>query len=576
MRSDVFKRILKELKSRAGLIILSLLCAAATVFFTLRIPVLTGKAVDCIIGAGQIDYDELINVMRQMCCFVAATFVSQYVMNLINNRITYSVTRELRNRAFSRLVKMPLSDIDTHPHGDYMSRIVADADTFADGLLLGFTQLFTGVLTILCTIVFMIQISAKIALVVIVLTPLTLYIAAFVSKRTYNLFKAQAALKGSQTSLVEEMIDAEQVVQLFGDTGNEIDRFNKINDELTTASMKATFFSSLTNPCTRFVNSLIYAGVTLFGALLVIAGGITVGGLTTFLSYASSYAKPFNEISGVITELQNALACAGRLFEVIDSKIELEPANPAKPAEILGNVELKNVYFSYDKSKSLIEDFNLSVKPGMRVAIVGPTGSGKSTIINLIMRFYDTDKGEILLEGTDTKTMLRSDLRDNFGMVLQETWLKAGTIRENLLFGNPNATDEEMIEAAKASHAHSFIRRLPKGYDTYLSENGGSLSVGQKQLLCIARVMLNLPPMLILDEATSSIDTRTEQKIQKAFNTMMEGRTSFVVAHRLSTIREADIILVVKDGKVVEQGTHSFLLQKNGFYAKLYQSQFCV
>ena len=574
MRSGVVKRIFHELKSRSGLIILSLLCAIATVFFTLRIPVLTGRAVDCIIGVSDVDFAGLVKIMLQMSVYIVATFVSQYLMNLINNKITYSVTRDLRNRAFSRLIKMPLSVVDTHPHGDYMSRIVADADAFADGLLLGFTQLFTGVLTIICTIVFMLQISVKIALVVIVLTPLSLFIAGFVSKRTYNLFKTQAGLKGTQTSLVEEMIDGQQVVQLFGDVENEIERFDKINKDLTQASLKATFYSSLTNPSTRFVNSLIYAGVTLFGAMTAIAGGITVGGLTTFLSYASSYAKPFNEISGVITELQNALACGGRLFEIIDSEIEVEPVEPLKPVAVDGDVELEHVYFSYDKSKSLIEDLNLTVKPGMRVAIVGPTGSGKSTIINLIMRFYDTDKGRILLENTDTKLMNRNELREYFGMVLQETWLKAGTIRENLLFGNPYATDEQMIEAAKAAHAHSFIRRLPNGYDTYLSENGGSLSVGQKQLLCIARVMLNLPPMLILDEATSSIDTRTEQRIQKGFNKMMEGRTSFVVAHRLSTIREADVILVVKDGKVVEQGSHTMLLQKNGFYAKLYESQF--
>lgn len=574
MQKDILKRIFKELKSRSGLIILSLLCAVATVFLTLRIPVLIGRAVDCIVGQSNVDFDRLIDIMRQMSIFVCATFISQYAMNLINNKITYSVTRELRDRAFARLIKMPLSKIDTHPHGDYMSRIVADADTFADGLLLGFTQLFTGILTILCTIVFMLQISVKIALVVIILTPLSLFIAWFVSKRTYNLFKTQAGLKGKQTSLVEEMIDGEQVVQLFGSTGAVQSDFDRINDELTMASLKATFFSSLTNPSTRFVNALIYAGVTLFGAILAIGGGITVGGLTTFLSYASSYAKPFNEISGVITELQNALACGGRLFEVIDAEIEVEAEPYIVPENVDGDVELENVYFSYNKDKPLIEDLNLTVTPGMRVAIVGPTGSGKSTIINLIMRFYDTDKGRILLEGTDTKSILRKDLRNNFGMVLQETWLKAGTIRENLLFGNPNATEEEMIAAAKAAHAHSFIRRLPKGYDTYLAENGGSLSVGQKQLLCIARVMLNLPPILILDEATSSIDTRTEQRIQKGFNAMMEGRTSFVVAHRLSTIREADVILVVKDGKVVEQGSHSFLLQKNGFYATLYQSQF--
>ena len=568
----ILNRVLIELKTYSFQIIISLICALATVYLTLRIPILTGKAVDCIVAKGEIDYDKLIAVLQQMAVTVAATFFTQWIMNRVNNSITYNVTKSLRDRAFRKLQHMKLSQIDSHPHGDYVSRIVSDADTFADGLLMGFTQFFTGVLTILGTIYFMLMISVKIALIVIIATPASLLLAKFISEKTYKFFGEQAKLRGTETSYIEEMITGKNIVRNMDYEATAIEKFDKMNNSLRDASMKATFYSSTVNPSTRLINNIIYAAVGVFGAILAIGGGITVGGLTSFLSYASTYAKPFNEISGVITEFQNALACAARLFEMIDAEVEVDEGEKAIN-DIRGEIEFKDVFFSYDKSKKLIEHLNLSVKSGQRIAIVGPTGAGKSTIINLLMRFYDIDKGQILIDGVDIRDIPINDLRQSFGMVLQETWLKNASVKDNLRMANPDATDEEIIEAAKATYAHSFIKRMPYGYDTILSSEGGALSQGQMQLLCITRVMLNIPPMLILDEATSSIDTRTEQKIQSAFNKMMKGRTTFIVAHRLSTIREADVILFVKDGSIVEQGSHSELLQKNGFYAKLYQSQ---
>ncbi len=571
-QSSILNRILTELKAYGVSIILSVLCALATVVLTLRIPILTGRAVDCILEGGVVDFDRLISILREMTVTIAATFFSQWIMNRVNNRITYSVTKSLRDRAFAKLQNMQLNDIDTHPHGDYVSRIVSDADTFADGLLMGFTQLFTGVLTIIGTIYFMLIISWKIALVVIIATPLSLFLAKFISERTYKFFGQQASLRGKETSYIEEMIINKNIVRNMDFEGTALERFEAMNDELADASMKATFYSSTVNPSTRLINNLIYAAVGVFGALMAISGGITVGGLTSFLSYASTYGKPFNEISGVVTEFQNAIACAARLFEMIDAKVEVNEGK-VNIDGAKGAIEFKDVFFSYDKSKKLIENLNLKVEPGQRVAIVGPTGAGKSTIINLLMRFYDIDSGSITIDGVKIQDIELDNLRRNFGMVLQETWVKNATVRENLKMASPNATDEEIIAAAKATHAHSFIKKMPYGYDTILSTDNGSLSQGQMQLLCITRVMLNIPPMLILDEATSSIDTRTEQKIQAAFNKMMEGRTTFVVAHRLSTIRSADVILFVKDGHIVEQGNHAELLQKNGFYAKLYRSQ---
>lgn len=572
-QSSILKRIFKELAPYGGKIVLSILCALATVYFTLQVPILTGKAVDCIVGPGQVDMVSLQGFLEQMAVVIVITSIAQWIMNRLNNHITYQVTRELRDRAFARLQHMQLSEIDSHPHGDYVSRIVSDADTFADGLLMGFTQFFTGVLTILGTIIFMVQISFRIALVVIILTPASLWLAKFISGRTYKYFKKQAGLRGTETSFIEEIIVNENIVQNMDYGNTAMEKFKVMNAELSDAAMRATFYSSIVNPSTRLINNLIYAIVGVYGAILAIGGAISVGGLTSFLSYASTYAKPFNEISGVITEFQNAIACAGRLFEMIDAVQEpdqgQENINQAQ-----GRIEFKNVCFSYDKSKKLIEDLNLTVEPGQKVAIVGPTGAGKSTIINLLMRFYDIDAGQILIDGKDIRDISLENLRSNFGMVLQETWLKEASIRDNLTMACPNASDQEIIEAAKATHAHSFIKRMPQGYDTILSSEKGSLSQGQMQLLCITRVMLNIPPMLILDEATSSIDTRTEQKIQAAFNKMMQGRTTFVVAHRLSTIKEADVILFIKDGKIVEQGNHRSLLQKDGFYAKLYQSQF--
>ena len=569
---SVMNRILKELRPFTLSIIISILCAVIVVITTLLIPVLTGRAVDCIVGVGKVDFAGLAFVMRQMTAAITCTFIFQWIMNLINNRITYGVTRALRDKAFETLVKTPLSVIDTHGRGDYMSRIVTDADSFADGLLMGFNQLFTGVMTILGTIVFMLTISVPIALVVIVLTPLSLFIAKFIATRTFDLFKSQAQIRGQQTSFAEENIENTDLVALFAHQNEAIQKFDDMNEEFREVALKATFFSSLVNPTTRFVNSIIYAGVGVAGAMLAIGGSITVGALTSFLSYASGYAKPFNEISGVVTEMSNAIACATRLFEMIDAQVESE-CNDNHLINPKGEIEFNNVCFSYNKEKPLIENLNLSVKPGQKVAIVGPTGGGKSTIINLLMRFYDIDEGQILIDGIDISTVPRSEVRAAFGMVLQETWLKQDTVKENLLM-SVKRTDEEMISIAKESHAHSFIKRLPKGYDTFLENGDGGLSEGQKQLMCIARVMMDIPPMLILDEATSSIDTRTETKIQSAFSKMMDGRTTFVVAHRLSTIKNSDIILFVKDGKIVEQGSHDNLLQQGGFYAKLYASQF--
>lgn len=572
-QSQVIKRVLVELKNYRLQIVLSLICAVLTVIFTLLVPVLTGKAVDCMIGSGQIQWDGLYQILEKMALAIVGTCFFQWLMNRINNYITYDITKNMRQKAFEKMLVMPIKNIDSHSHGDYMSRIATDADVFSDGLLMGFTQLFTGVLTILGTIFFMVRVSLPIALVVIALTPVSLLVAKFVASRTYAMFRLQAKHRGEQTAYADEMIENQSVVSAFSYNEKAKEEFDVLNDRLADSSFKATFYSSITNPTTRFVNSLIYSGVGVAGAILAIFGGITVGGLTSFLGYASQYAKPFNEISGVVTELQNAIACAARIFEIIDAPA-VEESRENHLSDVEGKIVFEDVAFSYDPSKPLIEHLNLTVEPGQRIAIVGPTGSGKTTLINLLMRFYDTTHGKITIDGVDIRSIPRANLREKFGMVLQETWLKEGTIRENLLFANPDATEEEMVQAARTSHAHEFIKRLPNGYDTYIKGDDGSLSQGEKQLLCIARLMLALPPMLILDEATSSIDTRTEMKIQEAFQTMMEGRTTFVVAHRLSTIREADVILYMQDGQVLEQGNHQELLEKNGYYAKLYRSQF--
>lgn len=572
-QSQVIKRVLVELKTYRLQIVLSLICAVLTVIFTLLVPVLTGKAVDCMIGSGQIQWDGLYQILEKMALAIVGTCFFQWLMNRINNYITYDITKNMRQKAFEKMLVMPIKNIDSHSHGDYMSRIATDADVFSDGLLMGFTQLFTGVLTILGTIFFMVRVSLQIALVVIVLTPVSLLVAKFVASRTYAMFQLQAKHRGEQTAYADEMIENQSVVSAFSYNEKAKEEFDVLNDRLADSSLKATFYSSITNPTTRFVNSLIYSGVGVAGAILAISGGITVGGLTSFLGYASQYAKPFNEISGVVTELQNAIACAARIFEIIDAPA-VEESRENHLSDVEGKIVFEDVAFSYDPSKPLIEHLNLTVEPGQRIAIVGPTGSGKTTLINLLMRFYDTTHGKITIDGVNIRSIPRANLREKFGMVLQETWLKEGTIRENLLFANPDATEEEMVQAARTSHAHEFIKRLPNGYDTYIKGDDGSLSQGEKQLFCIARLMLALPPMLILDEATSSIDTRTEMKIQEAFQTMMEGRTTFVVAHRLSTIREADVILYMQDGKVLEQGNHQELLEKNGYYAKLYRSQF--
>ena len=571
----VLKKVLRRVRRYWPVLILSLVLAAVYVAMTLYIPVLVGLAIDAMVDAGKVDFLALANSLIQVVICAAAAGFSQWVMNEMNNRVTFLVARDIRDEAFRHIQVLPLAYLDRQPQGEIVSRVISDVDTFADGLLMGFTQLFTGVLTILGTLAFMLRISWIIALVVILITPVSLLVANFIAKRTYSMFKLQSATRGEQTALIDETIGEMKVVQAFGHEKASLEQFDEVNKRLEKCSLRAIFFSSLTNPCTRFVNSLVYAGVGLVGALVAVGGGITVGHLTSFLSYANQYTKPFNEISGVVTELQNALACAGRIFELIEEPARSpDPENPEHPEQVNGAMEIRNLEFSYTPEKPLIKDFNLSVRPGMRIAIVGPTGCGKTTFINLLMRFYDPKGGEIRLDGVDTRKMNRSDLRRCVGMVLQDTWLKAGTIRENITMGKPDATDEEMITAAKQAHAHSFIKRLPQGYDTVIGEGGGNLSQGQKQLLCIARVMLCLPPMLFLDEATSSIDTRTEIRIQKAFDVMMEGRTSFIVAHRLSTIREADLILVMRDGHIVEQGNHRELLAKQGFYAELYQSQF--
>ena len=571
----VLKKVLHRIRRYWASLIASLMLATIYVVMTLYIPILVGSAIDCIVEAGRVDFAAMAGYLRGVVICAGVAAAAQWLMSELNNRMTYQVTRDIRNEAFRHIQKLPLSYLDAHPQGDIVSRVIADVDTFADGLLMGFTQLFTGIMTILGTLLFMLRIHWGIALVVVCITPLSLLVANFIATRTYSMFRLQTVTRGEQTGLIDETIGNIKVVRAFGHENASMEQFDEINERLQKASLKAIFFSSLVNPCTRFVNSVVYAGVGLTGALIAISGGISVGNLTSFLNYANQYTKPFNEISGVVTELQNALACAGRVFELIEAPERTpEPENPQRPETVRGSVEIHDLKFSYVPEKPLIEDFNLSVKPGQRIAIVGPTGCGKTTFINLLMRFYDPDGGEILLDGVNTCHMRRDDLRRCVGMVLQDTWLKAGTIRENIAMGKPDATEEEILAAAKQAHAHSFIRRLPEGYDTVISENGGNLSQGQKQLLCIARVMLCLPPMLFLDEATSSIDTRTEIKIQKAFDTMMQGRTSFIVAHRLSTIREADVILVMKDGHIVEQGRHEELLQKQGFYAKLYQSQF--
>ena len=562
----VLKRVLTHIKKYRILV---------TVASTLYAPILTGDAIDLIVGKGLVDFDGIKDIIYTFVMVTVVTVLSQWFMNIINNHITYSVVRDIRIEVFNHMEELPLSYIDSHKHGDIVSRIVSDIDQFADGLLMGFTQLFTGIVTILATLGFMIAVNVPIALVVIVLTPLSLFVASFIAKRTYHLFHRQSETRGEITALVDEMIGQQKIVQAFGYEDEALERFGEINDRLEKDSMSATFYSSIVNPCTRFLNNLVYAAVGIIGAVSVISTGFTVGQLTCFLSYANQYTKPFNEISNVITELQNAMACAGRVFELLDETPQVPEKEQAHVlTDTKGAIEIKGVNFSYVKDKTLITNLNLSVKPGMRVAIVGPTGCGKSTLINLLMRFYDVDTGSISVDGTDIRDMTRDSLRENYGMVLQETWLKSGTIRENIAYGKPDATDEEIVQAAKLAHSDSFIRRLPQGYDTVIAEDGGNLSQGQKQLLCITRVMLLLPPMLILDEATSSIDTRTEIRIQKAFNRMMQGRTSFIVAHRLSTIREADVILVMKDGNIIEKGNHDQLMAQNGFYTNLYNSQF--
>ncbi len=573
-QKETIKKVLHYIRRYRFFLIVSLVLALITVVLTLYVPILTGQAVDLIVGKGQVDFAGVYHICVKIGIAILLTMAAQWVMNVANNKITYSVVRDIRTDAFEKIQILPLSYIDSHSYGGIVSRVIADADQFADGLLMGFTQLFTGVITILGTLGFMLSVSVPIALVVVVLTPVSLFVAAFIAKRTYQMFRMQSETRGEQTALIEEMIGNQKVVQAFGQENEVGDRFDEINDRLSKYSLQGTFFSSITNPSTRFVNALVYVAVGVFGAFFAIQGGISVGQLSCFLSYANQYTKPFNEISGVVTELQNAIACAGRVLELIEETPEIPDSEDAiKLGKADGKVEIEDVYFSYEPNQKLIEHFNLQVKPGQRVAIVGPTGCGKTTLINLLMRFYDVNSGAIKVSEKDIRKVTRESLRANYGMVLQETWLKQGTIRENIVMGRENATDDEVLAAAKASHAHSFIKRLPNGYDTVIGEDGGSLSAGQKQLLCITRVMLCLPPMLILDEATSSIDTRTEMRIQKAFATMMQGRTSFLVAHRLSTIQEADVILVMRDGKIVEQGNHEELLAANGFYKNLFDAQ---
>ncbi len=578
-QAAIIRRVLHYIRHYWLFLALSIVFATVTVVLTLYVPILTGDAVDYIVDKGLVNFGGLKSILTEIVVCVLVTALAQWLMNVCNNRITYHVVRDIRGEAIRKIEILPLKYIDGHSYGDVVSRVIADVDQFSDGLLMGFTQLFTGVATIVGTLLFMLSINWKIALVVVCITPVSLFVASFIAKKTYSMFRLQSETRGEQTALIDEMIGNQKVVQAFSHERESMERFDEINGRLQKCSLRAIFFSSITNPSTRFVNSLVYTSVGLTGALSVVSGhfDFSVGRLATFLSYANQYTKPFNEISGVITELQNAIACAGRVFELIDEEPQTpEPADATVLTKPDGTVELDHVYFSYTPQKKLIEDFNLHVKKGQRIAIVGPTGCGKTTVINLLMRFYDVDSGEIRVSGVDVRAMTRGSLRTSYGMVLQETWLKTGTIRENIGMGMPEATMEEIVAAAKASYAHGFIKRLPQGYDTVITEDGGNLSQGQKQLLCIARVMLCLPPMLILDEATSSIDTRTEIKIQNAFAAMMQGRTSFIVAHRLSTIREADVILVMKDGSIIEQGSHEELLGQGGFYAELYNSQFAA
>ncbi len=570
---STLREIFIYLKPYTVLIILSVLFSAASVVSTLYIPILIGRGIDCIVGAGRVDFVQLKPILIEVIIVACATAVLQWLINTINNRITFKTVRDIRNAAFEKIQELPFAYLDSHPSGEIVSRVIADADQFADGLLLGFTQLFTGIVTIIGTLIFMLTIHVGITFIVVVLTPLSFFMAKFIAKRTYSMFREQSQTRGEQTAFIDEIIGNQKTVKAFSREKPSIEKFDEINDRLEKCSLRATFYSSLTNPCTRFINSLVYTGVGLGGALIAVGGGISIGSLTCFLSYANQYTKPFNEISGVITEFQNALACAARLFELIHEQPQSADGSLVLK-DTQGNVELENVSFSYSPERELIKDLNLNVKSGQRIAIVGPTGCGKTTVINLLMRFYDVDRGNITVDGENIQKLTRRSLRRSYGMVLQDTWLKTGTIRENIVMGKPDASDEEVVAAAKAAHSHSFIKRLPKGYDTVISEGGEGLSQGQRQLLCITRIMLCLPPMLILDEATSSIDTRTEVRIQKAFARMMEGRTTFIVAHRLSTIREADVILVMRDGNIIEQGNHTDLLQKNGFYAKLYNSQF--
>ena len=577
MKNPVIKRIFVYIKNYRLSVFLSLLFAAITVVLSLYIPILTGDGVDMLLGEGNVDFEGLFTKIFMIIGCVLVMALSQWLMSHLNNKITFGVVKDIREDVYEKIQNLPIRYIDSKAYGDIVNRVISDVDTFADGLLMGFTQFFTGVLTIAGTLIFMLVTNVPIALVVVCITPVSFLVARFISGRTFTLFKDQSVIKAEQASLTEEVISNEKAVKAFAKEEYFIERFEKINEELKNVSSKAIFYSSLTNPCTRFVNSLVYAGVGIFGALLALSGGISVGRLSCFLSYANQYTKPFNEISGVITELQNALACAGRIFEILDEKSEIADAeNAIALSDVKGNVELKDVNFHYLEDKPLIEHLNLKAEQGMRVAIVGPTGCGKTTLINLLMRFFDVCDGSVSVEGHDIRNVTRESLRDNFGMVLQETWLQEGTVLENIRMGRPDATYEEVVEEAKKAHAHSFIRRLPKGYDTVIGEDGGALSQGQKQLLCIARIMLSLPPMLILDEATSSIDTMTEQKIQNAFRLMMEGRTSFIVAHRLSTIRESDVIIVMKDGHIMEQGNHEELLQNKGFYYEMYTSQYAL
>ena len=573
-RKATLNRVLHKIRPYSAFVVCSLLVAAVSVAAQLYIPILCGDAIDKMLGKGNVDLAGVLRIAVSILVVAAVAALAQWLLSVCNNRITFSVSRDLRNEALRKIQTLPLAYLDSHPSGDIVSRMVADVDTFADGLLMGFTQLFSGILTILGTLLFMLRENVPITLVVVCITPLSLVVAGFLAKRSYGYFQSQSTVRGKQTALVNEMIEGQKVVQAFGHEAESLAAFDEVNGQLQDVSLKAIFFSSLTNPATRFVNNIVYAGVGLVGALYAVRGGITIGQLSVFLSYANQYTKPFNEISGVVTELQNALACAARVFELLDAEDQVPEAENAAALQPDGHVQLQDVSFRYLPDRPLIEGLSLDVQPGQRIAIVGPTGCGKTTLINLLMRFYDVNSGSIKVSGTDIRDVTRASLRGSYGMVLQDTWLRAGTVRENIAYGKPDATMDEVIAAAKAAHAHSFIRRLPDGYDTVIAEDGGNISQGQKQLLCIARVMLCLPPMLILDEATSSIDTRTEVRIQKAFARMMQGRTSFIVAHRLSTIREADVILVMKDGHIVEQGNHDQLLAQGGFYAKLYNSQF--